>query len=64
MYSTRTKQIYIRKIFPHDLTHEVSVTTEVVNEFFEGKSRFTFYKGENHNTRYTVTINNATDLGC
>lgn len=61
MYSTKTKQIYIRKIFPHDLTHEVSVTTEVVNEFFEGKSRFTFYKGENHNTRYTVTINNATD---
>ena len=61
MYSTKTKQIYIRKIFPHDLTHEVSVTTEVVNEFFEGGRLFTFYKGDNHNTRYTVTINNATD---
>lgn len=61
MYSTRTKQIYIRKIFPHDLTHEVSVTTEVVNEFFEGGTRFTFYKDNNHETQYTVTINNATD---
>lgn len=61
MYSTRTKQIYIRKVFPHDLTHEVSVTTEVVNEFFEGGNRLTFYKGENHETHYTATINNATD---
>lgn len=61
MYSTRTKQIYIRKVFPHDLTHEVSVTKEVVNEFFEGGNQLTFYKGENHETRYTVTINNATD---
>lgn len=61
MYSSKTKQIYIRKVFPHDLTHEVSVTTEVVNEFFENGGRFTFYKGENHNTKYSVTINNATD---
>ena len=61
MYTTRTKQIYIRKIFPHDLTHEVSVTTEVVDEFFEGGSRFTFFKGCNHDIHYTVTINNATD---
>lgn len=61
MYSTRTKQIYIRKIFPHDLTHEVSVTTEIVAEFFENGRQFTFYKGENHETHYTVTINNATD---
>ena len=61
MYSTRTKQIYIRKIFPHDLTHEVSVTTEIVKEFFENGSNFTFYKGENHEVSYTVTINNATD---
>lgn len=61
MYSSRIKQIYIRKIFPHDLTHEVSVTTEIVNEFFESGSRFTFYKGTNHGKHYSVTINNATD---
>ena len=61
MYSSKTKQIYIRKVFPHDLTHEVSVTTEVVNEFFENGGRFTFYKGDNHDTKYSVTINNATD---
>lgn len=61
MYSSKIKQIYIRKIFPHDLTHEVSVTTEVVSEFFENGQTFTFYKGDNHDTRYEVTINNATD---
>ena len=61
MYSSKTKQIYIRKIFPHDLTHEVSVTSEVVSEFFENGGRFTFYKGDNHDIQYSVTINNATD---
>ena len=61
MYSSKTKQIYIRKIFPHDLTHEVSVTTEIVSEFFENGGRFTFYKGDNHDIQYSVTINNATD---
>ncbi len=61
MYSNKTRQIYVRKIFPHDLTHEVSVTTEVVSEFFENGNRFTFYKGENHDKAYTVTINSATD---
>ena len=61
MYSSKTKQIYIRKIFPHDLTHEVSVTTEIVSEFFENGVRFTFYKGDNHDIQYSVTINNATD---
>lgn len=60
MYSSKTKQVYIRKIFPHDLTHEVSITTEIVNEFFEGKTSMTFYKGSDRTPR-VVTINSVTD---
>ena len=30
-------RIYVRKMFPHDITHEVSVRTDIVQDFFEEK---------------------------
>lgn len=53
-------KIYVRKIYPHDVTHEVSVTTDIVAEFFDGESSMTFV-GKNSGQRGTVTINAATD---
>ena len=53
-------KIYLRKVFPHDVTHEVSVTTEIVREYFDSAKSMTFVgvkSGESAN----VTINNATD---
>lgn len=53
-------KIYLRKVFPHDVTHEVSVTTEIVREYFDSAKSMTFVglkSGESGN----VTINNATD---
>lgn len=61
MYTNKTKQIYVRKLFPHDLTHEVSVTTEIVEDFFENKTSMVFYKVGDSVTQHIVTINNATD---
>lgn len=61
MYSNRTEQIYVRKLFDHDLTHEVSITTEIVTDFFENQSVLKFYKADDIHQEYTVTINNATD---
>jgi len=55
-------RIYLRKVFNHDVTHEVSVRSDVVSEFFEGKvKRLQFYKKDNHFSSYNVDINSATD---
>ena len=35
-------KIYIRKMFPHDTTHEVSITTDIVADFFENKKAVPF----------------------
>lgn len=61
MYTNKTKQIYVRKLFPHDMTHEVSVTTEIVEDFFENKTSMVFYKTGDSLTQHIVTINSATD---
>ncbi len=53
-------KIYVRKIYPHDTTHEISVTTEIVNDFFDGQTSMTFV-GKTSNYSGTVTINAATD---
>lgn len=52
--------IYVRKLFPHDITHEVSVTTKIVNEFFDGDNSFNF-TGKTSGFSGIVTINAATD---
>ena len=56
--------IYIRKLFPHDITHEVSLTTNIVYEYFNirmnGIQTMTF-KGKTSGDIQNVTINNVTD---
>ena len=55
-------RIYLRKIFPHDVTHEVSVRTDIVKEFFENKSHnLRFFKKGDAIREYLVDINTATD---
>ncbi len=54
-------RVYVRKMFPHDITHEVSVKTEIVNDFFEGNTSALFFTGRKSGFTGTVTINNATD---
>lgn len=53
-------KIYVRKVFPHDVTHEVSVTTDIVKEYFDSAASMSF-EGINSRQKGTVTINNATD---
>lgn len=53
-------KIYIRKLLAHDISHEVSVTTSIVNDFFDGQTSF-LMTGKNSNQSGTVTINSATD---
>ena len=53
-------KIYVRKLLSHDITHEVSVTTSIVNEFFEGQTSFNMI-GKKSNQSGVVTINTATD---
>lgn len=53
-------KIYVRKLLSHDITHEVSVTTSIVNEFFEGQTSFNMI-GKKSNQSGVVTINAATD---
>lgn len=53
-------KIYVRKILNHDITHEVSVTTSIVREFFDGKTSF-YMIGKKSNEKGVITINSATD---
>src|SRR5574344_1429676 len=53
-------KVYVRKLLSHDITHEVSVTTSIVNEFFDGKTEFEMI-GKKTNQKGIVTINSATD---
>lgn len=53
--------VYVRKIFPHDLTHEISVTGKIVSAFFDDLQTMIFYEGEDESRQYSVSINNATD---
>lgn len=53
--------LYVHKVFPHDISHEVGFTQEIHYLFFNNKYYLTF----THNggpTKYSVTVNDATDL--
>lgn len=52
---------YVRKVFPHDLTHEVSLTEKIVSDFFDDLQTMSFYKGDDEDRQYSVSINKATD---
>lgn len=54
-------KVYARKLFPHDITHEVSVRTDVVEEFFGGKTQGLVFVGKRSGFEGEVTINSATD---
>lgn len=53
-------KIYVRKLLNHDITHEISVTTSIVNEFFDGQKSFGIV-GKKSNKNGVATINSATD---
>ena len=53
--------IYVRKIFPHDVTHEVSVRKDIVYSFFEGNCQNLQFIGKKSKSEGIVTINSATD---
>ena len=55
------EEIYIRKLYPHDITHEVSVTSSIVRNFFDSKTRMIPFYREDGIVRYYVDINSATD---
>ena len=52
-------RLYLRKIFEHDITHEVSVKIDIVKDFFPDKN-FKI-KGKKSNFEGEVNINSATD---
>ena len=51
---------YIRKVFPHDEDHEVSITTDIFSSFFENQHAMHFVTADGN--AGVVTVNNATDL--
>ena len=53
-------KIYLRKIFKHDTTHEVSVRRDIVKDFFDNATSFIII-GLSSNFKANVTINDATD---
>lgn len=53
--------IYVHKVFPHDITHEVGFTQEVHYRFFNSSYYLSFTK-VNSSYIYNVTVNDATDL--
>lgn len=54
-------KIYVRKVFDHDVTHEVSVRTDIVNEFFDDKCDGVCFVGKTSKEKGIVTICSATD---
>ena len=54
-------RVYVRKLFPHDITHEVSVRTDIVEGFFNDERRGMIFKGKKSEREGIVTINDATD---
>lgn len=56
-----TTKLYVHKVFPHDITHEVGFTQEVHFLFFNNSYYLPFTKA-NSSYIYNVTVNDATDL--
>ena len=53
--------LYVHKVFPHDISHEVGFTQEVHYMFFNNSYRLEFTRF-NSSYIYNVTVNNVTDL--
>jgi hypothetical protein len=56
-------KVYLRKMFSHDITHEVSVTETIISKFFEGERDNLVFVREGHEkgTKYPVLINKSKD---
>jgi len=56
-------RVYLRKLFPHDITHEVSITKPIVDDFFESNydHNVFFKQGDPCKNEYIITFNNAKD---
>lgn len=56
-------KVYLRKMFNHDITHEVSVTETIIAKFFDGERNNMVFVREGHEngTRYPVFINKSKD---
>lgn len=53
--------LYVHKVFPHDITHEVGFTQEIHYMFFNSSYYLSFTKASSSYI-YNVTVNDATDL--
>lgn len=53
-------KLYLRKVFPHDITHEISVKTSIVQEYFENKTEFNCV-GVNSKEEGIIKIHSSTD---
>ena len=53
--------LYVHKVFPHDLSHEVGFTQEVHFMFFNSSYYLPFTKAHSSYI-YNVTVNDVTDL--
>lgn len=53
-------KIYIRKLKEHDITHEVSVRKNIVEDFFENSTVFDLVSKKS-GEKYEISINDATD---
>lgn len=53
--------LYVHKVFPHDITHEVGFTREIHYMFFNKSYYLSFTKAKSSYI-YNVTVNDATDL--
>lgn len=54
-------KVYARKIFPHDISHEVSVRTDIVEGFFDGNTQGLIFVGKLSGFEGKIAINSATD---
>jgi len=55
--------VYLRKLFPHDITHEVSVAKKIIKLYFNNQTKDLRFvrKGCVNGRVYDVIINDATD---
>ena len=56
-------KVYLRKLFAHDITHEVSVTETIIADFFDNeRDKLVFVReGQENSTQYMVRINTSRD---
>lgn len=55
--------VYLRKLFPHDINKEVSVSRKIIELFFNNQTKDLSFvrKGSANGRIYNVIINDATD---